>query len=333
MPEPTDTPLSGNGIVTENGPVIAPDGAAGEALDTPVESAPTRRLGVMGWLCIGWMALIVGGAVLAPILPLNDPSEQTRGLDMQGPVELGDIFSGDADWTYPLGVDDNGRDVLSRTVFGARASLVIGFGAIAIGLVIGGGLGLAAGYFRGWLDNILSTFFNVLLAIPALVLALALIAIYAAPPSPQHDTSPARRLTVIIIALGIVSIPSLGRITRASTISWSEREFVKAAEVAGAKSGRIMVREVLPNVLPAMFSIALLGVAVVIVIEGSLSILGIGVEDGPSWGNMIAQGRSNLSRAPHIVMVPSAAIFLTVLSLNYLGDVIRARFDVRESVL
>jgi peptide/nickel transport system permease protein len=138
----------------------------------------------------------------------------------------------------------------------------------------------------------------------------------------------------LIIALGIVSIPVLGRITRASTLSWSEREFVLAAKAQGAKNRRIIVREVLPNVLPAMYSIALLGIAVAIVAEGTLAILGASVSpDTPTWGNMIALGRQALSFAPHIVFEPAIMIFLTVLSLNMLGDVIRARFDVREGAL
>ncbi len=220
--------------------------------------------------------------------------------------------------------------MLARVIFGARTSLGISFSAVLAGFVVGGLLGLVAGYFRGKVDAVLTTVFNVLLSIPALVLALSLVAVFA---SAEQDVSNGRKMGVVIAALAIVTVPLIGRIARASTLSWSEREFVKAAEVLGAGHVRIMLREVLPNVLPAMVSIALLGVAVAIVAEGSLALLGVGVTEVPSWGNMIAFGRSDLARAPHVVAVPSIAIFLTVLSLNYLGDVVRARFDVREAAL
>ncbi|MGH9213004.1 MAG: ABC transporter permease [Acidimicrobiales bacterium] len=285
-----------------------------------IESAPTRRLGFLGWFSIVWMVLIIAVALLAPILPLDDPDQTFAGLQREPPVQPSHVLGGDA----------GGHDMLSRVIFGARTSLLIAFGAVALGWVVGGFLGLIAGYFRGRTDAVLSTLFNVLLSIPALVLALSLVAVFA---SSDENASNARRITVLIIALGIVSVPILGRITRASTLTWSEREFVKAAQVSGAKPMRIIFREVLPNVLPAMMSIALLGVAVVIVAEGGLSLLGVGVRGTATWGNMIDDGRAGLRTAPHMVFIPSAAIFFTVLSLNYLGDVVRARFDVRESIL
>ena len=131
-----------------------------------------------------------------------------------------------------------------------------------------------------------------------------------------------------------MSVPILGRITRANALQWSQREFVLAARAQGASNIRIMLREVLPNVLPAMFSIALLAIAVVIVAEGGLSILGVGVlPPAVSWGNMIAISRSDLQTLPYELFEPILCIFFTVLSLNYLGDIVRSRFDVRESAL
>jgi peptide/nickel transport system permease protein len=174
---------------------------------------------------------------------------------------------------------------------------------------------------------------DVFLAIPAVILALALVTILRTQPGAggQAGLDPE---VALILALGIVSIPVLGRITRASTLSWSEREFVLAAKAQGAKHRRILFREVLPNVLPAMYSIALLGIAVAIVAEGTLSILGASVEaDTPTWGNMIAVGRQYIQLAPHIVFEPALMIFFTVLALNMLGDVVRSRFDVREGGL
>src|SRR5262245_5839026 len=162
-------------------------------------------------------------------------------------------------------------------------SLVVGFGAVGFGILLGGLLGLLAGFYRGKIDNVIVAFLDIMLAIPALVLALALTAVL-------RGRVP--DLWILVIALGIISVPILGRITRANTLVWSEREFVTAARAQGAKNWRIMTREVLPNVLPAMFSIALLGVAVVIAAEAALRLLGIGLSiTDPSWGGIINDGR------------------------------------------
>ena len=323
MPEP-----AADRYAAPVGGVMAPPGAApgvgipsaGPATAEIVDASPTKRLGLLGWGSIIWLAGITLLALLAPLLPLPDPDKSYLEIVRIGPVQPG----------HWLGGDGSGRDMLSRVIFGARASLGISVSAVSIGFVVGGVLGLLAGYFRGAVDAVLTTVFNVLLSIPALVLALSLVAIFA---SAQQDVSNGRKSAVIVAALAIVTVPLIGRIARASTMAWSEREFVKAAEVLGAGHLRILWREVLPNVLPAMVSIALLGIAVAIVAEGSLALLGVGITEVPSWGNMIAFGRSDLARAPHVVAVPSIAIFLTVLALNYLGDVVRARFDVREAAL
>jgi peptide/nickel transport system permease protein len=293
---------------------LVPAGAA------DVEVAPSRRLGFMGWFSVLWLSILGLAALLAPVLPLDDPDKSYLRIVRQPPIQPHHL----------LGGDGSGRDMLARVIWGARTSLLISVTAVAIGFLIGGLAGLLAGYRRGRSDAVLSTLFNVLLSIPALVLALSLVAVFA---NADENVSNGRKLTVLIAALAIVTVPIIGRISRASALSWSEREFVRAAEMLGASHRRIMFREVLPNVLPAMLSIALLGVAVAIVAEGSLALLGVGVSDVPSWGNMIALGRADLSRAPHIVAIPSIAIFCTVLALNYLGDVVRARFDVREGGL
>ena len=205
--------------------------------------------------------------------------------------------------------------------------------AVLLGFVVGGLLGLLGGYFRGKVDVVVSGLLDVLLAVPAVILALAFVVVLRTDPN-DPKAGGLDATTSVIIAIGLVSIPVLGRITRASTLSWSERDFVLAARAQGATHRRILVREVLPNVLPAMVSIALLGIAVAIVAEGTLAILGAGVEtDTPSWGNMIAIGRGYIERAPHIVFEPALMIFFTVLALNMLGDVVRARFDVREGAL
>jgi peptide/nickel transport system permease protein len=283
----------------EERPVVVPTAGTG------------RHVGVMAWLAIGWLALLLALSVLAPVLPIADPDASDVAISRQGP-------SVDA-W---LGGDASGRDVLARTVHGARSSLLIGSGAITFGFLVGGSLGLVAGYARGRIDTVVSTLFDVMLSVPSLVLALAFTAFFGG------------TVSNVILALGLVGVPMLGRITRASTLAWSRREFVVAARARGARPSAILGGEVLPNVLPAMGAVALLGVAVAIVAEGGLSLIGAGVQGGQiTWGTLIAGGRNDLSTVPLPVLVPATAIFLTVLALNYLGDVVRERFDVRESML
>lgn len=300
------------------------EGVILEEPDVLVAAAHKRRLGLGAWLAIGWMTLIVALALLAPVLPIDDPklsdAQRTEGFcTNEGPSA-----------EHLLGCDGIGRDLLSRNIWGARSSLFVGVGSIVFGFVIGGTVGLIAGFRGGRIDSLLTALFDILLAFPQLILALTLVAVLAS----GDNVSATRRLGVLIVTIGIVGVPIVARITRANTLAWSQREFVLAARAQGAKNGRILVREVLPNVLPAMFSISLLGVAVAIVAEGGLSVLGLGVQlPTPSWGNIIAVGAENLERAPHVVFGASAFIFLTVMALNFLGDVVRQRFDVRESML
>jgi len=293
--------------------------------EAEIERAATKRLGIMGWLAIGWMALVALMTIAPGLFPI--PSLDERSIEALRSGNFGPQSG------HPLGIDGSGYDMAAKVVNGARASMIVSVGAVTFGLVVGGFLGLIAGYFRGRIDTVLTAGFNVMLAFPQLILALTLVTVFAN----QQGVSYGRRVGVVTFAIGIVSVPILGRITRANTLAWAQREFVLAAKVIGTKTSRIMFREVLPNVLPAMFSIVLLGVGVAIVVEGGLALLGVGVPpgiDSPSWGNLIASLRSQLFFGrPWGVFAPSMAVFLTVLSLNYLGDVVRARFDVRESVL
>jgi peptide/nickel transport system permease protein len=295
-------------------------------------SGRTRRkgLGFGAWLALAWMLFIILAAIFVPMfLHSNSTDNLIAGNSSKGFLEVAG---------HPFGFDRNGNDMALLLAKGARSSLIVSVGAITFGLLVGGSLGLIAGYFKRGVDGALTTFFNVLLAIPQFVLALSLVTVFATTAidssGNQHPPSSGRRLAVLIFALGVVTIPILARITRANSLQWSQREFVMAARAQGATNFRTMVREVLPNVLPAMFSIALLGIAVVIVAEGGLSILGVGVlSPAVSWGSMIAISRADLQTLPYEVLEPIVFIFLTVLSLNFLGDVVRARFDVRESAI
>jgi peptide/nickel transport system permease protein len=321
MPEQLSSPVA-----------TRPDDGANDMLvvlpDEPVEYevARTKRMGIGGYLAATWIVVMLLCVVILPFI-LHNPS--SAGL-----LAGKGIFKVNG---HPLGGDGNGNDMLLELAKGGRNSLIVAVGAVTVGLIVGGSLGLVAGYFRGKTDTGLTALFNVLLAIPQFVLALSLVSVLAAngvnsqgAPQPASFT---RRLVVLVFALGIVSIPILARITRANALQWSQREFVLAARAQGASNLRIMTKEVLPNVAPAMFSIALLGIAVAMVAEGGLSILGAGVQGGYSWGNIIATGRGQFQVSPHVVFEPVACIFLTVLSINYLGDIVRARFDVRESTL
>lgn len=320
MPAPEHSPVHDPSL-TNLGPSAEVYGLAVESdqLEPVPDVNRHRRLGIGAWLAIIWLVGLLLLAVFAPLLPIPDPGQSFPEIARQGPV-AGHILGGDA----------NGRDMLSRIIYGTRASYAIGFGAVAFGLLIGGFLGLATGFFRGKVDGIITPLMTILLAIPQFVLALSLVTVL----SSGDKVSSIQRISVVVVGLGIVSIPILGRITRATTLSWSEREFVLAARAMGAKNMRIMLRDILPNVFPAMLSISLLGVGIAIVAEGGLSLFGVGVQlPTPSWGNIISENKDQLNSAPHIVMFTILVLFLTVLALNYLADVVSKRFEIRESVL
>ena len=270
-----------------------------------------HRLGFGFWLAAAWVAAIAAAALLAPVLPLTDPTDVGAG---------GPRLSPSGEWFF--GTDALGRDVFSRTVHGARISLAVGGFAIGFGMIFGGGLGILAGFFRGRLDQVVGFVFFVLLSFPALVLAILITATLE------------RSLLVVSLTLGILAISPVGRLSRAAALVYAEREFVAAARVMGARSGRIIVRELLPNVLIPMGALTLLGMAVTVVAEGALAFLGLSVagDDAISWGKMIVDGAGirDLQQSPHVAMFPIAAMFLTVLSLNFAGDRIREYFDVRE---
>jgi len=336
MPEqPADT-LTEQQIADQAATDVLPVDAGFEvpiaAVEAGPEAAVKKRLGFGAWLAIGWLVLLLFLMVFASVLPIPGPRERFSGLAFQQPLcTASDCISG-----HPLGGDAIGRDMTARLVYGARNSMFIGIGAVVIGFLIGGSLGLVAGYYRGRVESIIVGFLDVLLSVPAVILALSLaIFLQERIQDVVGSSETAGRLT-LTFALGIVAIPSIGRITRANTLVWSQREFVTAARAQGAKNFRIMFREVLPNVVPAMAAIALLALAVLIIAEAALSILGAGITPpAPTWGNIIVEGFDYLTngRAPHIVFEASAAIFLTVLSINFLGDAVRARFDVREAGL
>jgi peptide/nickel transport system permease protein len=270
-----------------------------------------RRLGILFWIAIGWLGLIVALAILAPLLPLPSPTDMDM-LERRAP------FSAE----HWLGTDGLGRDELARLIYGARVSLTVGLFAPMIGMIIGGGLGLLAGYFRGRFERLVVGSMDVLLAFPPLIFALAVTA-YLGQSIPN--------LTFI---LGVLGIPAFMRVARAATLTLARREFVIAAEALGATHARILSRELLPNVILPLLAFFLLAVAVTIVVEGALSFLGLGVPPPmASWGSMIGEGRESLEVAPLLAFLPALALFLTVLAFNLIGDTLRALTDPRQGAL
>jgi peptide/nickel transport system permease protein len=280
-----------------------------------------RRLGVGFWLSTVWLVAVLGLTLLAPYLPFVE--EPGTFPDFSVPPADGPSAS------HWFGVNNNGDDLFSQVVNGGRTSLFIAFSVVILGFVSGGLVGMVAGFFRGRVDRVISAIIDVLLAFPALVLALAMIAIFASDGSTVRPNLP-----VVIGALSILSIAPLARITRGITLAFSEREFVTAARTLGAKNSRILRREILPNVIPPMAVFSLTVIAVVIVAEGALAFLGLSVgAPAPTWGKLINVGRPELETAPHITFFPAGVMFLTILALNYIGDILQSKFTVREGAL
>jgi peptide/nickel transport system permease protein len=283
----------------------------GEARTARAPRGAIRRLGWPFWISVGWVGLVILVAVLANVLPLDDPNAIGSALPKQNPS-----------LQHLLGTDELGRDLFSRVIFGARISLIVGFSSIFIGMAVGGTLGLMAGFFRGPLDTLFDGASTVALAFPALVFLLAIVAVFG------------QSLFTVVVSIGVISIAPLFRVVRANTIVYAQREFVLAARALGARNARIIAREILPNVLPTALSFALVAVAVAIVAEGALAFLGLSVRPPtPTWGGMISEGRTSLEQDALICLWPSLALFFTVLALNFAGDRLRSFFEVREGGL
>jgi ABC-type dipeptide/oligopeptide/nickel transport system permease subunit len=229
-----------------------------------------------------------------------------------------------------LGTDINGYDLLSNVVNGARVSILIALISVGVGGLIGSAIGIGSAYVRGKLDIAVNLFFNILLSIPNLVLGLALVAILATSPDPSIPIDPNRRVLIIIFSLTVVIIPILGRIARGATLSWVNREFIVAARSMGMKDRHIIFKHIVPNVLPAIYAVIFLAIGVVIVAEGALSLLGVGIIDGVSWGAMIGRVAGDFTYAPQSMYVPVIVLALTVIAFNQIGDHLRSQLDSRE---
>lgn len=259
------------------------------------------------------LLLVAGSALCAPLLAPYDPMVQNLGERLLPPVWMAGGVS-----SHLLGTDHLGRDILSRIIFGARVSLLVGIVAVLISGVLGTALGLVAGYFRGRLEGAIMMLADVQLAFPFILLALAIMAVLGT------------GLRNVIIVLGVTGWVSYGRLVRADVIAQREKEYVEAALALGQRDSRIISRHILPNVLPTVIVIASLGIANMIIAESSLTFMGLGVEpDIPTWGSMLADGRGYITSAWWLATFPGMAIMLTVLSVNLLGDCLRDMLDPR----
>lgn len=303
--------------IDERSPAAAPidTGSRGEAdfPDAAVVRRP-RRHGHIDWVLWAsalWIAIAVVAAVTADLLPLTSPTEGDYERLSQLPTAQ-----------HVLGTDALGRDILSRVIYGARVSLVVGVLSVVVAMTGGGLLGLLAGFSRGRTDRFIMSLADAALAFPPIIVLMVIMAVRG------------QSMTNLVLGLGIVYIPTFVRLSRANTLVFMQREFILAARALGAKSSRVMLREVLPNVVPPVAAYAFIVMAMLIVAEGSLSFLGLGTPPPtPSWGAMIAAGRTDLATAPHISLVPAAIMFMTVLAFNMLGDRLRERLNVRETSL
>ncbi|NKY33265.1 ABC transporter permease [Nocardia speluncae] len=262
---------------------------------------------ILVYLSYAWLGVMIAAAIFADLLPLASYSIPV-GPPRQ-PPQLGSL-------DLLAGTDNLGRSMLSRCVYGAQVSLLIGTVAALIGSALGSSIGMLGGYFQKRTDSGIRLLSDTMLAFPPLILLMALTAVFTP------------GLRTLMAGLSLVIIPSFIRLARANTLAWTAREFVLAARNMGAGHGRILSKEILPNVLPPLLAYLPIIMAALIVAEGSLSFLGLGIPPPtPSWGGMISDGKDSLAGAPHLVFVPAAVIFCTVFALNQAGDHLRGRFD------
>jgi peptide/nickel transport system permease protein len=266
-----------------------------------------NKLVVAGGTLVGLIDL---AAIFAPVLAPYSPYQQHNVDQLIGPSS-----------TYLLGTDEFGRDVLSRVLFGARISMEVALISVSIGLLCGGILGLVAAYYGGWWDLTIMRLADILFAFPALLLAIAILALLG--PS----------LANVMIAIGIIFIPIFTRVVRAAGMVLAHEPYVEASRACGAGDLRIMFRHVLPNAVAPLMVQTTLAISYAILAEAALSFLGLGAQPPePSWGTMLNTGRGFMTFAPWTGIVPGAAIFLAVLGFNVLGDGLRDVLDPRMKV-
>jgi peptide/nickel transport system permease protein len=276
-----------------------------------------QRSAQVGLVLIGSLLLV---AIFANLLAGYGETEVLFGVEpglqrLQGPCIP--LFGCDGPM-HIAGIDSNGRDQWARLVYASRVSLMIGFATVGFGIVVGTFLGAIAGFAGGWIDNVIMRIMDVFLAFPALVLAIAIVTVLG------------RGLVNAMLAIAIVSIPVYARVMRASVLSIKEREFVMASRALGESPGGLLLRRIMPNALTPLIVQASLGIATAVLEVAALSFLGLGNQPpGAEWGSMIGAERNQVFAAPHLVFFPGAALAITVLGFNLLGDGLRDALDPR----
>ena len=254
------------------------------------------------------LSVLTLAAILAPVVAPYDPN--TMEFDMIG----------EPSWAHPLGTDDLGRDLLSRLIYGARISLFVGVSTVLIALAVGLVLGLAAGYYGGWIDNIIMRYIDLQWAFPNFIIAVYLVAVFGT------------GLSNVIVAISLAFIDDFARIARGMVLTIKQEQYIAAARTVGASDARIIWRHILPNATAPIIVQGTVSVSYAILAEAGLSFLGLGVEvDTPTWGLILADARSFISRAWWLGVFPGLFIMFTVLSINFLGDSMRDLLDVRET--
>jgi peptide/nickel transport system permease protein len=260
------------------------------------------------YIPLGGLLFIVLLCFLGPlILPVSSPSNS----GLLAPGNLAPFSPG-----HLLGTDPLGNDIFSRILYGGRTSLEVGFGAEALGFLIGAAIGMFAAYKSGAAESLAMRAMDLLLAFPGLIIAIVIAAYLG--PSELH----------VIWAISFFTVPSMARLARAQTLRLRQLDFIVSSQLFGTKDRRVIVRHLVPNVVPYLLTYICLGVGLAIVLETALSFLGVGIPPGqPSWGNMIQVGFTNISNNPDLILVPAAFLFVTLVCLNLLGDAVRARLS------
>jgi peptide/nickel transport system permease protein len=275
--------------------------------DSALRRLLQRKLAVFGLVLIG---LVLLGAIFAPWIAPYDPAEQHfDGLTLEGaPLPPGGV--------YLLGTDLLGRDLFTRILYGAQTSLIIGVAANGLSLIIGTLVGITAGFFRGWIGTVLMRFTDLMMAFPALLLAICLAAIFT--PS----------LWIVAMVIALVNWVQTARVIYTETSSLAERDFIAAERILGASTGRILFRHILPHLVPTIIVWGTLGISTTVLLEATLSFLGVGVQPPtPSWGNIIFENQTYFQAAPWLVFIPGAAVLLLALAFNLVGDALRDVLD------
>jgi ABC-type dipeptide/oligopeptide/nickel transport system permease subunit len=278
-----------------------------------------RKTGVTGMIIIGFWVLV---ALFAHLIATHDPVRgllgDEEGVQRRDPPCIHALGCPDDQPQHLLGLDGNARDEFSRLVYGSRVSLTIGLTTVTAAIVVGAALGAIAGYFGGWVDNVIMRIMDVVLGFPALLLAIAIVAVLGP------------GLTNALFAIALVTIPQYARVMRASVLQIKELDFVAASRALGASNFRILLGRVVPNALTPLVVLGTLGIAGAILEAAGLSFLGLGAQPPtPEWGTMLGEERNQVFTAPHLVFFPGVAIMLIVLGFNLLGDGLRDALDPR----